>query len=148
MVAEEFFDIGRAKLVKAGEQQIAIAELEGRDGQHGLRLVGQASGAQHPRCICPRVPYEADYRPICSARTGQCAGNAPRCVRVCAHQSLSPRRSFTTEYKVEAAHRVIDSGRTIAEVARELGVNEGLLGGGSLMSAAGWRPRPPVTTCR
>lgn len=38
------------------------------------------------------------------------------------------RRSFTTEYKVEAAHRVIDTGRTIAEVARELGVNEGLLG--------------------
>jgi transposase-like protein len=38
------------------------------------------------------------------------------------------RRSFTTEYKVEAAHRVIDSGRTVAEVARELGVNEGLLG--------------------
>ncbi|MGY4649616.1 transposase [Mycobacterium sp. URHB0021] len=38
------------------------------------------------------------------------------------------RRSFTTEYKVEAAHRVIDSGRTIAEVAHGLGVNEGLLG--------------------
>ncbi|WP_137726606.1 transposase [Prescottella subtropica] len=38
------------------------------------------------------------------------------------------RRSFTTEYKVEAAHRVIDSGRTIAEVARELGLNENLLG--------------------
>lgn len=38
------------------------------------------------------------------------------------------RRSFTTEYKVEAAHRVIDSGRTIAEVARDLGLNEGLLG--------------------
>src|SRR5882757_2396962 len=38
------------------------------------------------------------------------------------------RRSFTAEYKVEAAHRVIDSGRTNAEVARELGVNEGLLG--------------------
>ncbi|MFE3960780.1 transposase, partial [Nocardia sp. NPDC059091] len=37
------------------------------------------------------------------------------------------RRSFTTEYKVEAAHRVIDSGRTIADVARELGLNEGLL---------------------
>ena len=33
-----------------------------------------------------------------------------------------------TEYKVEAAHRVIDSGRTIAEVARELGVDEDLLG--------------------
>lgn len=38
------------------------------------------------------------------------------------------RRSFTTEYKVEAAHRVIDSGRTIADVAGELGLNEGLLG--------------------
>ena len=31
------------------------------------------------------------------------------------------RRSFTAEYRVEAAHRVIDSGRTIIEVARELG---------------------------
>lgn len=38
------------------------------------------------------------------------------------------RRSYTTEYKVEAAHRVIDSGRTIASVARELGLNESLLG--------------------
>jgi len=38
------------------------------------------------------------------------------------------RRSFTGEYRVEAAHRVIDSGRTICEVARELGVGEQLLG--------------------
>jgi transposase-like protein len=38
------------------------------------------------------------------------------------------RRSFTTEYKLDAAHRVIDSGRSIAEVARDLGLNEGLLG--------------------
>ncbi|MCX0275276.1 transposase [Nocardia zapadnayensis] len=38
------------------------------------------------------------------------------------------RRSFTTEYKVEAAHRVIDSGRTVAEVSRELGMHESLLG--------------------
>uniref|UniRef100_UPI0014613F72 transposase n=1 Tax=Nocardia araoensis TaxID=228600 RepID=UPI0014613F72 len=37
------------------------------------------------------------------------------------------RRSYTTEYKVEAAHRVIDSGRTIADVARELGVDAGML---------------------
>ena len=35
-------------------------------------------------------------------------------------------RSFTIEYKVEAAHRVIDSGRTIPDVAPELGANEGL----------------------
>ncbi len=38
------------------------------------------------------------------------------------------RRSFTAEYRVEAAHRVIDSGRTIVEVARDLGVSEQLLG--------------------
>jgi len=38
------------------------------------------------------------------------------------------RRSFTAEYRVEAAHRVIDSGRTITEVARDLGVGEQLLG--------------------
>jgi transposase-like protein len=37
------------------------------------------------------------------------------------------RRSYTTEYKVEAAHRVIDTGRTIAEVARELGIDAGML---------------------
>lgn len=38
------------------------------------------------------------------------------------------RRKFTTEVKVEAAHRVIDSGRSIVEVARELGVMEQSLG--------------------
>ena len=38
------------------------------------------------------------------------------------------RRSFTTEYKVEASHRVIDSCSTIAEVNRELGLAETLLG--------------------
>ena len=38
------------------------------------------------------------------------------------------RRSFTAEYRVEAAHRVIDTGRTVAEVARDLGVGEQLLG--------------------
>ncbi|WP_414945576.1 transposase [Amycolatopsis sp. cmx-11-32] len=37
------------------------------------------------------------------------------------------RRSYTAEYKVEAAHRVIDSGRTISEVARELGLDAGML---------------------
>jgi len=38
------------------------------------------------------------------------------------------RRVFTPEYRVEAAHRVIDSGRTIAEVAAQLGVGAQLLG--------------------
>ena len=36
------------------------------------------------------------------------------------------RRSYTAEYKVEAAHRVIDTDRTIAEVARELGIDAGM----------------------
>jgi transposase-like protein len=40
--------------------------------------------------------------------------------------SARKRRSYTAEYKVEAAHRVIDSGRTIAEVARELGIDPGM----------------------
>ena len=40
----------------------------------------------------------------------------------------SSRRRFTPEYKIEAAHRVIDSGRRIAEVARELSLNEVTLG--------------------
>jgi transposase len=38
------------------------------------------------------------------------------------------RRRFTPEYKIEAAHRVIDSGRTVAAVARELSINEVTLG--------------------
>jgi len=40
----------------------------------------------------------------------------------------SQRRKFSKEYKVEAAHWVIDSGHSVAEVARELGVNEVSLG--------------------
>ena len=32
------------------------------------------------------------------------------------------RRRFTLEFKTEAAHRVIDSGRSVAEVARELSI--------------------------
>ena len=40
----------------------------------------------------------------------------------------APRRKFSTEYKVEAAHRVIDSGRSITVVARELGLVEVSLG--------------------
>lgn len=37
------------------------------------------------------------------------------------------RRSFTPEYRVEAAHRVIDSNRPVAEVALELNLHENLL---------------------
>ena len=38
-----------------------------------------------------------------------------------------PRRSFSPEYRVEAAHRVIDAHRGVAEVARELDLHENLL---------------------
>ena len=38
-----------------------------------------------------------------------------------------PRRSFSPEYRVEAAHRVIDGNRRVAEVARELDLHENLL---------------------
>jgi transposase len=34
------------------------------------------------------------------------------------------RRKFTLEFRTEAAHRVIDSGRSVPEVARELSIGE------------------------
>ena len=37
------------------------------------------------------------------------------------------RRKFTLEFKTEAAHRVIDSGRTVREVSVELSVHENTL---------------------
>lgn len=39
-----------------------------------------------------------------------------------------PRRKFTAQYRVEAARLVTETDRTIAEVARELGLGEQLLG--------------------
>ena len=38
------------------------------------------------------------------------------------------RRKYTPQYRKDAARLVIDTGRTIAEVAREIGVGEQLLG--------------------
>ena len=38
------------------------------------------------------------------------------------------RRKFTPEYKAEAVGLVINSGRPVAEIARDLGINEGTLG--------------------
>lgn len=38
------------------------------------------------------------------------------------------RKSYTPEYRREAARLVIDTGRTIAAVAREIGVGQQLLG--------------------
>lgn len=40
----------------------------------------------------------------------------------------STRRRYTQEYKAEAVELVINSGRPMAEVARNLGINEGTLG--------------------
>ena len=38
------------------------------------------------------------------------------------------RRKYTQEYKAEAVELVINSGRPVAEIARDLGINEGTLG--------------------
>lgn len=38
------------------------------------------------------------------------------------------RRKYTTEFKTEAAKMVVETSRSIAEVAREIHVNEGTLG--------------------
>ncbi len=40
----------------------------------------------------------------------------------------STRRKFTPEYKAEAVELVINSGWPVAEIARDLGINEGTLG--------------------
>jgi transposase len=37
-------------------------------------------------------------------------------------------RKFTAEYRLEAVRLVIDTSRPIAQVARDLGINEGTLG--------------------
>jgi transposase len=38
------------------------------------------------------------------------------------------RRSYTREFKVEAVRQVVELNRSMAEVARELGIRAGLLG--------------------
>jgi len=38
------------------------------------------------------------------------------------------RRRFSPQFKAEAVQMVIETGRSIAEVARDLGVNDGTLG--------------------
>jgi len=52
------------------------------------------------------------------------------------------RKSYTPNYRQEAAHLVIDTGRPVAQVAREIGVGEQLLGRGSRCSGHGWTTRP------
>ena len=41
---------------------------------------------------------------------------------------MATRRTYTQEYKEEAADYIISSGRPIAQVARELGIGEQMLG--------------------
>ncbi|MFE7802892.1 transposase [Nocardia sp. NPDC057440] len=53
-------------------------------------------------------------------------------------RTACPRRSYSPEYRVEMAHRVIDSGRPVREVARELDVHENLLHKWVPEDAAGW----------
>lgn len=40
----------------------------------------------------------------------------------------STRRKFTPEFKAEAVELVINSGKSIAEIARDLGISDGTLG--------------------
>ena len=41
---------------------------------------------------------------------------------------MSHRRRFTDQFKAEAVQLVLQTGRPIAEIARELQINEGTLG--------------------
>jgi transposase-like protein len=40
----------------------------------------------------------------------------------------SARRKYTEEFRAEAVELAVSSGRPVAEIARELGINEGTLG--------------------
>jgi transposase-like protein len=50
------------------------------------------------------------------------------------------RRKFSPQFKAEAVQMVIESGRPIAEIARDLGVNDGTLGNWVKL----WRDENPV----
>ncbi|WP_081982091.1 transposase [Streptacidiphilus albus] len=41
---------------------------------------------------------------------------------------VSKRKKYAPEYKAEAVELVVSSGRPVAEIARDLGLNEGTLG--------------------
>ena len=47
-----------------------------------------------------------------------------------------PRRNFTREFKVEAVRRITAEGKSLPEVARELGLGESLLRGWKVALAA------------
>ena len=54
------------------------------------------------------------------------------------------RKSYTPQYRKDAAHLVIDSGRTIAAVAAEIGVGEQLLGRWVALERARMDEPPPA----
>lgn len=60
--------------------------------------------------------------------------------------STKKRRTYTPEYRREAAHLVIDTGRTIAAVSAEIGVGAQLLGRwvGSERERIGEPPEAPL----
>ena len=51
----------------------------------------------------------------------------------------STRRKFTVEFKTDAAHRVINTGRTLVDVAGELSVDKGPLARWAVTNAGAWR---------
>jgi transposase len=55
------------------------------------------------------------------------------------------RKSYTPQYRRDAAHLVIDSGRTITAVASEIGVGEQLLGRWVAYERARMDAPPPAT---
>lgn len=54
------------------------------------------------------------------------------------------RKSYAPVYRRESAHLVIDTGRTIVEVSREIGVGEQLLGRWVAIERAYMADEPPA----
>jgi Transposase. len=48
-----------------------------------------------------------------------------------------PKKNFSPEYREKAVKMVIETSRPIAQVAKELGINEGTLGKTGTASSAG-----------
>ena len=85
----------------------------------------------HHRLWTPPSPAQARRRHNFDLRLTPLGGHPDR--QVLAWQERMPvmgakRRKYTPQYRQDAARLVIDTGRTIAEVARELGIGEQVLG--------------------
>ena len=91
----------------------------------GLHLQSRSNPGTVHTCVLDPVSDTVVRVPLWSRRRG-----CPRWTK--------KRKSYTPEYRREAAHLVIDTGRTMAAVAREIGVGDSCWAVGWRWSDSGW----------